>query len=84
MLPPNGLSTLRPRTTSPTPYTSATDPAPGGASQPASPAKNRIGLTAADYKGSKSTLCPGCGHDAITNSIVTAAFEMGLDPHRLA
>ncbi|HET9950260.1 MAG TPA: 2-oxoacid:ferredoxin oxidoreductase subunit beta [Candidatus Eisenbacteria bacterium] len=60
------------------------NPAPGGAGQPASPAKNRIGLTAADYKGSKSTLCPGCGHDAITNSIVAAAFEMGLDPHRLA
>ncbi|HEU4333748.1 MAG TPA: 2-oxoacid:ferredoxin oxidoreductase subunit beta [Candidatus Eisenbacteria bacterium] len=45
---------------------------------------NRIGLTQADYKGSKSTLCPGCGHDAITNSIVAAAFEMGLEPHRLA
>jgi 2-oxoglutarate ferredoxin oxidoreductase subunit beta len=48
------------------------------------PATNRLGLTAADYKGSKSTLCPGCGHDAITNSIIAAAFEMGLDPHRLA
>jgi 2-oxoglutarate ferredoxin oxidoreductase subunit beta len=50
----------------------------------AAPQKNRIGLTAADYKGSKSTLCPGCGHDAITGSIVQAAFEMGLEPHRLA
>jgi len=45
---------------------------------------NRIGLTAADYKGSKSTLCPGCGHDAITGSIVQAAFELGLEPHRVA
>ena len=45
---------------------------------------NRIGLTAADYKGSKSTLCPGCGHDAITNSIIQAAYEAGLEQHRVA
>jgi 2-oxoglutarate ferredoxin oxidoreductase subunit beta len=51
---------------------------------PAAPAVNRIGLTAADYKGSKSTLCPGCGHDAITGSIVQAAFELGLEPQRVA
>ena len=54
------------------------------ATTPAAPQKNRIGLTAADYKGSKSTLCPGCGHDAITGSIIQAAFEMGLEPHRVA
>jgi len=46
--------------------------------------KNRIGLTLAEYKGSKSTLCPGCGHDAITGSIIQAAFEAGLDPHLVA
>ncbi|HEX7077466.1 MAG TPA: 2-oxoacid:ferredoxin oxidoreductase subunit beta [Candidatus Eisenbacteria bacterium] len=51
---------------------------------PPEPARNRIGLTAADYKGSKSTLCPGCGHDAITGSIIQAAFELGLEPHRVA
>jgi 2-oxoglutarate ferredoxin oxidoreductase subunit beta len=51
---------------------------------PAAPQKNRIGLTAADYKGAKSTLCPGCGHDAITGSVIQAAFEMGLEPHRVA
>jgi len=45
---------------------------------------NRIGLAAADYKGSKSTLCPGCGHDAITNSIIQAAYEAGLEQHRVA
>ncbi len=45
---------------------------------------NRIGLTTADYKGSKSTLCPGCGHDAITGSIIQAAFELGLEQHRVA
>jgi 2-oxoglutarate ferredoxin oxidoreductase subunit beta len=45
--------------------------------------KNRIGLTLGEYKGSKSTLCPGCGHDAITGSIVQAAFEAGLPPYRV-
>src|SRR5262249_14428745 len=45
---------------------------------------NRIGLTPGDYKGSKSTLCPGCGHDAITNSIIQAAFDAGLEQHRVA
>jgi len=46
--------------------------------------KNRIGLTVADYRGAKSTLCPGCGHDAITGSIIQATFEAGLEPHRVA
>ncbi len=46
--------------------------------------QNRIGLSLNDYKGSKSTLCPGCGHDAITGSIVQAAYEAGLEPHRVA
>ncbi len=45
---------------------------------------NRIGLAASDYKGSKSTLCPGCGHDAITASIIQAAYELGLEQHRVA
>ena len=46
--------------------------------------KNHIGLTLNDYKGAKSTLCPGCGHDAITGSIIQAAFEAGIEPHRVA
>jgi 2-oxoglutarate/2-oxoacid ferredoxin oxidoreductase subunit beta len=46
--------------------------------------QNRIGLSLNDYKGSRSTLCPGCGHDAITGSIVQAAFEAGLEPHLVA
>src|SRR5436309_12791705 len=46
--------------------------------------KNRIRLTVADYRGAKSTLCPGCGHDAITRSIIQAAFEAGVEPHRVA
>jgi len=45
---------------------------------------NRIGLTRADYDGSKTTLCPGCGHNAITGGIIQAAWEAGLEPHRVA
>ena len=45
---------------------------------------NRAGLTRADYDGSKTTLCPGCGHNAITSGIIQAAYEAGLEPHRVA
>jgi 2-oxoglutarate ferredoxin oxidoreductase subunit beta len=45
---------------------------------------NRIGLTIQDYRGAESTLCAGCGHDAITSSIIKAFFELGIDPHQVA
>ena len=45
---------------------------------------NILGLTMDDYKGAKATLCKGCGHDAITNSIIKALFELGVEPHRVA
>ncbi len=41
---------------------------------------NAIGLTKADYKGRKSTLCPGCGHNSIANQIIAACYEEGVDP----
>jgi 2-oxoglutarate ferredoxin oxidoreductase subunit beta len=50
----------------------------------AAPGANRIGLTKADYDGAKTTLCPGCGHNAITGGIIQAAWEAGLEPHRVA
>jgi 2-oxoglutarate ferredoxin oxidoreductase subunit beta len=57
-----------------------TPAAPGAA-----PAKtNRVGLTVADYRGAPSTLCKGCGHDVITNTIISAFYEMGVEPHRVA
>ena len=34
---------------------------------------NALGLTREDYKGAKSTLCPGCGHDSISNQIISIA-----------
>jgi 2-oxoglutarate/2-oxoacid ferredoxin oxidoreductase subunit beta len=47
------------------------------------PRTNVIGLERTDYKGNPSTLCPGCGHDAITNQIISMAFELGIAPHRV-
>jgi 2-oxoglutarate ferredoxin oxidoreductase subunit beta len=51
---------------------------------PAPPPKtNRIGLTVLDYKGGKTTLCAGCGHNAISERILEAMYEMGVQPERL-
>ncbi len=36
------------------------------------------------YTGGKSSLCPGCGHDQISNVIVNSAWENGIEPHRIA
>ena len=44
------------------------------------PKTNRIGLTVIDYKGGKTTLCAGCGHNAISERIIEAMFEMGVEP----
>ncbi len=51
---------------------------------PAAPRTNRIGLTVLDYRGLKTTLCAGCGHNAISERIVEAMFEMGVPPERVA
>ncbi len=44
---------------------------------------NALNLTRNDYKGGKSTLCPGCGHDSISNQIISIAFELGLEQHQV-
>src|SRR5437762_10721797 len=51
---------------------------------PPPPKVNRIGLSMAQYKGADSTLCAGCGHDAITAAIIKAFYEYGVDPYRVA
>src|SRR2546428_4930468 len=48
------------------------------------PKENRIGLKATDYHGGKSTLCAGCGHDAISNQIIRAFYEMNVKPQNVA
>jgi 2-oxoglutarate/2-oxoacid ferredoxin oxidoreductase subunit beta len=45
---------------------------------------NRIGLEVINYKGARSTLCAGCGHNAISERIVECFFEMGVPPWRVA
>ncbi|MGQ9635057.1 MAG: 2-oxoacid:ferredoxin oxidoreductase subunit beta [Bryobacteraceae bacterium] len=45
---------------------------------------NRIGLELTAYKGAKSTLCAGCGHNAISERIVECFYEMGIAPWRVA
>jgi len=52
--------------------------------KPASAVVNRIGLSRADYNGASSTLCNGCGHNSIANVIVGAAYDLSLDPTRIA
>jgi len=50
----------------------------------APPRQNRIGLPLAEYKGAKTTLCAGCGHNAISERILEAVFEAGVAPERVA
>jgi 2-oxoglutarate ferredoxin oxidoreductase subunit beta len=45
---------------------------------------NDLGYTKADYEGSISTLCAGCGHDSISGSIVKACHELSIPPHKIA
>ena len=47
------------------------------------PKVNRIGLTVLDYRGGKTTLCAGCGHNAISERIIDAMYEMGVPPERV-
>jgi 2-oxoglutarate/2-oxoacid ferredoxin oxidoreductase subunit beta len=48
------------------------------------PKTNRIGLQVIDYRGGKTTLCAGCGHNAISERIIDAMYEMGVKPERVA
>jgi 2-oxoglutarate ferredoxin oxidoreductase subunit beta len=48
------------------------------------PRTNRIGLSVIDYKGGKTTLCAGCGHNAISERIIEAMYDMGVKPERVA
>jgi 2-oxoglutarate/2-oxoacid ferredoxin oxidoreductase subunit beta len=44
---------------------------------------NRIGLEVQPYRGGKTTLCAGCGHNAISERIIDAFFEMGIQPSQV-
>ncbi|HSB16703.1 MAG TPA: 2-oxoacid:ferredoxin oxidoreductase subunit beta [Bryobacteraceae bacterium] len=45
---------------------------------------NRIGLEVANYKGARTTLCAGCGHNAISERLIECFFEMGVQPWQVA
>jgi len=45
---------------------------------------NVINLEKSEYTGGKSTLCPGCGHDQVSNVIIQAAWENGIPPEGIA
>jgi 2-oxoglutarate ferredoxin oxidoreductase subunit beta len=51
---------------------------------PPQPKVNHIGLSVLEYKGGKTTLCAGCGHNAISERIIDAMYEMGVQPERVA
>jgi 2-oxoglutarate ferredoxin oxidoreductase subunit beta len=53
-----------------------TQPAPGKK-------LNRINLEPAAYRGSKTTLCAGCGHNAITERIIDSFWELGISPDQV-
>ena len=45
---------------------------------------NRIGLEVLQYKGAKSTLCAGCGHNSVSERLIEAFYEMGVQPSQVA
>jgi 2-oxoglutarate/2-oxoacid ferredoxin oxidoreductase subunit beta len=55
-----------------------------GPANTAAPRTNRIGLAVVDYRGAKTTLCAGCGHNSISERILEAMFELGIPPERVA
>src|ERR1700720_4613431 len=61
-----------------TPATSASMEAPKPAAK-----TNRIGLQVLEYRGGKTNLCAGCGHNAISERIIDAFYEMGVQPERV-
>src|ERR1051326_190369 len=53
--------------------------------QPPPPRKlNRLGLEVINYKGGKTTLCAGCGHNSISERIVEAFYDLGVEPTSVA
>lgn len=45
---------------------------------------NKVGITKKEYQGSASTLCTGCGHDSVTLHIISAFYDLDIEPHNVA
>ncbi len=43
------------------------------------PKLNRLGVDLHDYRGGKTTLCAGCGHNSISERVIECFWEMGVD-----
>lgn len=41
---------------------------------------NALGKTRAEYDGTMSTLCAGCGHDSVTAALARTFYELSMDP----
>jgi len=44
---------------------------------------NLVGLNKSDYRGEPSTLCQGCGHNSISNQIISACYELSILPEQI-
>src|SRR6478609_8529945 len=45
---------------------------------------NRLGLEVLNYKGSKTTLCAGCGHNSVSERLVECFYDLGISPYNVA
>jgi 2-oxoglutarate ferredoxin oxidoreductase subunit beta len=45
---------------------------------------NRLGLEVLSYKGAKTTLCAGCGHNAISERVIECFYDLGVQPWNVA
>ncbi len=53
------------------------------AGTPANANVNLAGLAKNDYRGNPSTLCQGCGHNSISNQIISAMYELNIVPENV-
>jgi 2-oxoglutarate ferredoxin oxidoreductase subunit beta len=53
------------------------------AGAPANANTNLAGLVKNDYRGNPTTLCQGCGHNSISNQIISAMYEMSILPENV-
>src|SRR5512138_405887 len=53
------------------------------AGTPANANVNLAGLVKNDYRGNPSTLCQGCGHNSISNQIISAMYELSIVPEKV-
>ena len=51
--------------------------------RPAARRPNGVGLVKSDYGGRPSTLCKGCGHNAVAHQIIQVAFDLDLEPSEI-